>query len=264
MSRSQWKRREVVRDGVTIAVRDTGRDAPALVLLTGLGTSQQAWDRLAARLGDRYRIITFDYRGHGRSSAASSYSFDALLDDLHAVLEDRAANDPLLCGWSLGADLAVWYAAEDPGAAAGVIALDGAIPAEMPLDEDQLRRQRETPFGRLMRRLMAMLGAGVHLSTDELMALLQDVSRRRDQILQAYERLETPVSVALASRPTRGTPGAGPSLDVWRAGAQRLTDAHPAVELSWLDSDHAIPLRRPDDVADLIDAVAAKTGKPGS
>lgn len=263
VSRSRWEHREVARDGVTISVRDNRRDAPTVVLLTGLGSSQQAWDRLTARLGDRYRIITFDHRGHGRSSAASSYSFDALLEDLHVVLEDGSASHPLLCGWSLGADLAVWYAAAHPRAVAGVIALDGAIPAEpLPSDDDRLRRQREAPVARLMRRLMAMLGAGVHLSTDELLALLQDTSRRRTEILQAYERLESPVSVALASRPTRAAPDPDRSLDLWRAGAQQLTEAHPAVDLTWLDSDHVIPLRRPDEVADLVDAMAAKTRKP--
>ncbi|MQA16149.1 MAG: alpha/beta fold hydrolase [Pseudonocardiaceae bacterium] len=256
--RSRRAHREVVRGGVALSIRDNGREAPAVVLLTGIGTPQGAWDRVVAQLDDRYRIITFDYRGHGRSSAAPDYSFDAFLGDLRAVVENTSPRDPLLCGWSFGADLAIWYGADHPQTISGVIALDGGIPAEpMRLDEDQLRRQRDGAVGRATRRLMRMLGAGVHLTTDELVALIHDTHRRRTKILEAYRRLDVPVSVALGSRPTR-SPDGDRSFEAWRAGAEQLVAAQPAVDVTWLDSDHAIPLRKPDEVVALVDAAALR------
>ncbi|EID79861.1 MULTISPECIES: hypothetical protein [Rhodococcus] len=48
VSRSQWTHRQVARGGAVLSVRDNGREqAPAVVLLTGLGTSQRTWDPLA-------------------------------------------------------------------------------------------------------------------------------------------------------------------------------------------------------------------------
>ncbi len=245
-------------DGVALSVRDSGGDAPVVVLLTGFGAPQQAWDRVIARLGPRYRTITFDYRGHGRSSAAAGYSFDGFLGDLHAVLDDASPCRPLLCGWSLGADLAVWYAADHPQAVAGMIALDGAIPAEAPASEEALRRRLDGRFHRIMKRLLRMLGGGVQLSTDEVCALTRDNQLRRDEVLDAYRRLAVPVSVALGSRPPRSPEGEGIHA-TWRAGAQRLAAAQPGIDIRWLDSDHAIPLRRPDEVAELITTSVAPT-----
>ncbi len=70
-----------------------------------------------------------------------------------------------------------------------------------------------------------------------------------------------PVSVALNSRPNRA-PEADRLLQTWKAGARRLTTACSDVELTWLDSDHAIPLCCPAEVADPIDATAAQLRKP--
>jgi pimeloyl-ACP methyl ester carboxylesterase len=109
-----WTWQSVAHDGVVLSMRSDG-DGPTVVLLTGLGSLQQAWGRVARLLRNDHRVITFDYRGHGRSSPAVSYSFDSFLDDVAAVLQAAAVTRPILCGWSFGADLAVWFAACQPG-----------------------------------------------------------------------------------------------------------------------------------------------------
>lgn len=251
MPRSRWRRRQLSVPGARLSVRDTSGQAPAVVLLTGLGTSQRSWDRVAGALRGCHRVITVDYRGHGRSSAASSYTFPALLDDLHAVLQDTAADTPLLCGWSLGADLAVWYAAEHPGATCGVIVVDGALPTgPVSSDEAMLRQALNAPLNRLLGRVAAILGAGVQLSTDELLALIHDVERRRTDIASAYQRLDVPVTVALASRVTRSEDAE--HSRACSVAAEQLASACPGIRITWLDSDHAIPLRRPHQLAHLI------------
>lgn len=266
MSRSRWQHRVVERDGVRLAARVAGEGDLTVVLLTGLGSSQRAWERVAARLQvrspGRHRLVTVDHRGHARSSAASSCSFEDLLADVHAVLEELAVRDPVLCGWSMGADLAVWYAAEHPGAAAGVVAVDGGIPADpVDVDPDVVRRHLSRPSARLLQRVARALGEGVHLDTEQVLSLVAELDRRRADVLRAHERLQapprTPVAVALASRPPRA-PDAERLRETWVTGARRLTTACPDVELRWLDSDHAVPLRRPDEVADLVEATAAR------
>jgi esterase len=260
MKRSRFTHRQVRSRDVTLTVRDTGpEEAGAVVFLSGLGTSQRAWDRVIGRLANHYRIITYDYRGHGRSSAAANYSFAALLDDLHAVLTDTSPRHPVLCGWSIGADLAVWYAANHPDAGiAGVVAVDGAIPADTAaVGETELRRQMNRRWVQAVGKLMMALGVGVRLNIDELLALSRDADRYRAKILEAYRRLDIPVSVVLGSRPPK-SPDSERILQLWRAGAEKLATAQPGIPVSWVDSDHAIPLRRPEIVADVINAVAAR------
>lgn len=261
MPRRRWTSSTVVtRDGATLAVRGGGgADRPAVVLLTGLGTPQQAWNRVARRLVPDYRVITFDYRGHARSGPAPSYDLESFLDDVSSVLRACQVENPVLCGWSLGADLAVWHAARHPRSSAGLVLLDGGIPAEPTvLDDERARREMNGVLARITGRLARAMKAGVHLSTEQLLAVAKDVDAWRTRVLTAYATLTCPVVVALGERTGAS---ADPELSAaWREGAARLAADHPSVPVHWLDSDHAIPLRRPAQVAELIDSVAARTG----
>lgn len=106
-------------DGVRLAVRDYGADranAPTVVLLHGLLLSQESWEpqvcQLRRRWGSRIRIITYDHRGHGRSTGAAmpTYRIDQLAADLAGVLTDLHITGPLtLAGHSMGGMTALAY-----------------------------------------------------------------------------------------------------------------------------------------------------------
>lgn len=111
-------------DGVTLAVRDNGnRDAAhTVVFLHGLCLSQTCWARQIDYLADRYgsamRIISYDHRGHGRSSQApmSTYRIERLAADLAQVLKVRNVNGPVtLVGHSMGGMTALGYLGLDAG-----------------------------------------------------------------------------------------------------------------------------------------------------
>ncbi len=50
-------------DGATIAFYDTGGSGPPIILANGLGGPLRAWKRQIDYLKDRYRVISWDYRG---------------------------------------------------------------------------------------------------------------------------------------------------------------------------------------------------------
>lgn len=111
-------------DGVTLAVRDNGnRDAAhTVVFLHGLCLSQACWARQIDYLTDRYgsavRIISYDHRGHGRSSQApmSTYRIERLAEDLAQVLTVCKVSGPItLVGHSMGGMTALGYLGLDPG-----------------------------------------------------------------------------------------------------------------------------------------------------
>ena len=98
----------VSKDGVELAIEEAGpRDAPAIVFIHGLGFTRDIWRRqLEGPLAQRYHLIAFDHRGHGRSTRPTdeaAYSDGTRwADDLHAVLTATNAKQPILVGWSLG------------------------------------------------------------------------------------------------------------------------------------------------------------------
>jgi pimeloyl-ACP methyl ester carboxylesterase len=93
-------------DGLRVTVETYGpEDAPQLVLAHGWTNTGRVWHEQVAGLADRYRIITYDQPGHGRSSPPRSrdYSIDLLGDTLRAVIEQVAGPQPMvLGGHSLG------------------------------------------------------------------------------------------------------------------------------------------------------------------
>ncbi len=111
-------------DGVTLAVRDIGnRDAAhTVVFLHGLCLSQACWARQIDYLADRYgsavRIISYDHRGHGRSSQApmNTYRIERLAEDLAQVLTVCKVSGPAtLVGHSMGGMTALGYLGLDAG-----------------------------------------------------------------------------------------------------------------------------------------------------
>ncbi len=106
-------------DGVRLAVCDYGADradAPTVVLLHGLLLSQESWElqvgQLRRRYGSRIRIITYDHRGHGRSTGAPmpTYEIAQLAADLAEVLTAMQITGPLtLAGHSMGGMTALAY-----------------------------------------------------------------------------------------------------------------------------------------------------------
>jgi len=78
--------------------------APALLLLNPLGTSLEIWDDQLAPLGERYELIRFDARGHGKSTTGSKHelTIEQLARDALAVLDACGIARAHLCGLSIG------------------------------------------------------------------------------------------------------------------------------------------------------------------
>ncbi|MEU6645249.1 SDR family oxidoreductase [Saccharomonospora sp. NPDC046836] len=78
-------------DGVRLAVHTTGpADAPVVVCMHGYPDNASLWDGVAARLGGRFRVVTYDVRGAGASDKPrerAAYRLDQLAADLAAVVD---------------------------------------------------------------------------------------------------------------------------------------------------------------------------------
>jgi 3-oxoadipate enol-lactonase len=90
-------------------------DAPALLLINSLGADLSMWDPQVAALAERYRIIRYDARGHGRSPVPPGpYSIEDLGRDALALLDRLGVARAHVCGLSLGGMTGMWLGAHAP------------------------------------------------------------------------------------------------------------------------------------------------------
>lgn len=88
-------------------------DGDPLVFLHGGWVSRRMWEPQVERFADDYRVITVDARGHGRTGGTDRrrYSIPLFTADLRTILErEDAADDPAVCGLSMGSHVAQAYA----------------------------------------------------------------------------------------------------------------------------------------------------------
>jgi len=88
-----------------------------LVLLNGaLDTIESDWSKHLPALAARGRVLAYDHRGHGRTSAspASFSSYDLLVDDLVALLDALEITYAHFCGFSDGAITLLYFARRYP------------------------------------------------------------------------------------------------------------------------------------------------------
>jgi 3-oxoadipate enol-lactonase len=94
---------------------DGAAHAPVVVLSNSLGATRGMWAPQVPVLAERFRVVTYDARGHGDSPApAGPYSLDDLVDDVLALMDEIEAPSAHVAGLSLGGMTAMRLAAREP------------------------------------------------------------------------------------------------------------------------------------------------------
>jgi 3-oxoadipate enol-lactonase len=90
-------------------------DAPPLVLSSSLGTTHALWDPQVSALAERFLLVRYDRRGHGRSPVPDGpYSLDDLGGDVLELLDELGLARVSFCGLSLGGMVGMWLAVNAP------------------------------------------------------------------------------------------------------------------------------------------------------
>lgn len=78
-------------------------NAPVLLLSNSLGTNLSMWDPQIDTFSEDFRVLRYDSRGHGRSTAtAGPYKIDQLAEDVLGVLDKLSIQQVHFCGLSMG------------------------------------------------------------------------------------------------------------------------------------------------------------------
>ncbi|GAA3795549.1 SDR family oxidoreductase [Streptomyces coacervatus] len=94
------RERRVRTGGVELCVAELGDPGqPTVVLVHGYPDSKEVWSDVASRLAERFHVVLYDVRGHGRSTAPrplrGGFTLEKLTDDFLAVIDAVSPDRPV-------------------------------------------------------------------------------------------------------------------------------------------------------------------------
>jgi 2-succinyl-6-hydroxy-2,4-cyclohexadiene-1-carboxylate synthase len=236
-----------------------------IVLLHGFTQTGRSWAPVVAALGERYRALAPDLRGHGAASAARPVGFGEIAADVLALAPPRFA----LAGYSMGGRIALDLALRDDGAAQARIERLTLIGASPGLREDGERAARRAADDALAQQILdggveafarrwaaqplfagqpPAVAAAAHAerlrSTPEgLAASLRGVGTgAMEPLWERLPALRLPVTLIAGERDAK-----------FRALAERMAELLPDATLHVVaGAGHAVQLEQPEAVAALL------------
>jgi pimeloyl-ACP methyl ester carboxylesterase len=233
-----------------LAGEEAGEGVP-VVLLHGL-TATRRYVVMGSRNLERtgHRVVMYDARGHGRSQPADAYGYDALAEDLLAVLDDRGIDRAVLAGASMGAHTIARFALRHPERAAALVLITPAFDPDEP--ERGLDRWDALSEGLRTGGVDGFLEAyGEPRVPDALRDTVKTVLRQR---LSAHEH---PEAVADALREVPRSPAFGSWDELGRL------DLPVTVVASRDEADPEHPFATGERYADAIPGARLESEEPG-
>ncbi len=177
-----------------LAYLDEGT-GPPVVLLHGFPLSRAMWREQISGIGQSYRVIAPDLRGHGDSPTPDgAYTMDEMAGDVVELLDALHIAEPIvLGGLSMGGYVALSIMARHPSRVRGLILMDTRASADTP----EAARDREA-------------SAQAVLDADSANAVVAKMLPRlfAKSTLEAHPERVEPLRALMEQNPPRGIAGA--------------------------------------------------------
>jgi pimeloyl-ACP methyl ester carboxylesterase len=148
-------------NGVKLFYELDGAGEVPLVLVHGSWSSHEAWEFVVPALRERFRVLTYDRRGHSASERpAGQGSLHEDLADLAALIEALKLGPAYVAGNSFGASLTLRLAAERPDLVRGIAAHEPPLFALLAGKPDLAPVLAEV--GRRIAAVVDRIGSGDH------------------------------------------------------------------------------------------------------
>jgi non-heme chloroperoxidase len=123
---------------IDLYYEDHGSGKP-VVLIHGYPLSGASWEKqVAALLNAKYRVVTYDRRGFGKSSQpADGYNYDTFAEDLHKLITYLKLQDFTLVGFSMGGgEVARYLGKYGSGGVSKAVIIGGVPPFLLKTDDN--------------------------------------------------------------------------------------------------------------------------------
>ncbi len=147
-------------DGFQLYWRAVG-SGPPLICCNGVGVSTFFFKYILAHFSDRYTVVVWDYRGHGRSTSpddpnAVDLSMERCAKDIHQIREHIGLTEPaVLTGHSMGCQVILQHCKDYPDDTRALIPMLGTF--ARPLDTF-MDSPYSLPIFRVIKRLADLGG----------------------------------------------------------------------------------------------------------
>jgi 3-oxoadipate enol-lactonase len=132
-----------------------------LLFVHGLGSSSRDWENQVPYFSERYRVVTPDLRGHGKSDKPPGpYSIPLFANDIAELIRTLDLGPSHVVGISLGGFVASQLAVDHPDLMRSLVVVNSA--PELPADtfRERLRTKKELLLRRLIVQLFGMRTLG--------------------------------------------------------------------------------------------------------
>ena len=226
-----------------------GTVEPVLLLHGGLSDSELLLDPLGPALADRFRVVAFDRRGHGRTADTDApFHYDDMATETVAAIERLIGGPAHLVGWSDGGNAALLVALRRPDLVRALVLIganyhfNGNMPTEPGGSGPQALRDRyaaRSPDG------------GEHFAT----------FLAKSQAMWTSEPTLTTNDLRKVSTPTLVVAGDDDLLTL--AHTTSLYESLPLGQLAVIPgASHAVVLEKPDLVTRFISDFLSAPGTP--
>jgi len=168
--------------GAGLHYEEHGAGPETIVFAHGLLWSGRLFDRQVEALAPRYRCVSFDFRGHGRSEVtADGYDMDSLAADAAGLIEALGCTPCHFAGLSMGGFVGMRLAIRQPSLLRSLILLETSADPEPEASHRRYRRltvaARWVGLGVLARPVMRIIFGRKFLG-DPARAALREQCRR--------------------------------------------------------------------------------------
>ena len=115
----------VIAGDQTFHIVQWGKQGPAIVFLHGITANAYCFQAFADELADDHRVFAYDLRGRGDSDKPEEgYSIPIHAQDLAELIDELGLERPIIAGHSLGAMIALYFAAHYPDRLSKLVLID--------------------------------------------------------------------------------------------------------------------------------------------
>ncbi|MDD4972127.1 MAG: alpha/beta fold hydrolase [Paludibacter sp.] len=108
-------------------------EAPVIIFIHGFPLNLSMWNMQVEALNEKFRIISYDIRGHGESDAGNdAFSIELFVADLVSFMDSLKISKASLCGLSMGGYIALNAVEHYPERFESMVLCDTTCKADLP------------------------------------------------------------------------------------------------------------------------------------